>query len=154
MSKPFACSFGSEYQVLGDAFYPDAGPPHLTDHASPFCDAWCAPKPYVQFIDLMNQSSQIDSRFALVIGCGAWQHPGMEETPSEILLKSIDHQRNRARFYALSIQPTLFGELSLVRQWGRIGSLGQYKLEFHPTAESAYRAMLRLVAAKRRRGYR
>jgi len=29
------------------------------------------------------------------------------------------------RFYALSTQPTLFGEMSLIRSWGRIGTNGQ-----------------------------
>ncbi|MCF1450856.1 WGR domain-containing protein [Agrobacterium vitis] len=33
-----------------------------------------------------------------------------------------------ARFYALAVQPTLFGEVSLARAWGRIGTRGQQML--------------------------
>jgi predicted DNA-binding WGR domain protein len=40
-------------------------------------------------------------------------------------LRRIDPARNMARFYGLSIQPTLFGGASLVRNWGRIGTKGQ-----------------------------
>ncbi|MCP4781752.1 MAG: WGR domain-containing protein [Hyphomicrobium sp.] len=29
-----------------------------------------------------------------------------------------------ARFYAMSVQPNLFGQWSLLREWGRIGSAG------------------------------
>ena len=32
-----------------------------------------------------------------------------------------------ARFYALSIEPTLFGDVCLIRRWGRIGTRGQMK---------------------------
>ncbi len=34
-----------------------------------------------------------------------------------------------ARYYALSIQPTLFGEAAIVRCWGRIGKRGGEKSE-------------------------
>lgn len=38
-----------------------------------------------------------------------------------IMLARIDSRRNIARFYKLDIQPTLFGEWSIVGEWGRIG---------------------------------
>jgi predicted DNA-binding WGR domain protein len=38
-----------------------------------------------------------------------------------INLLRIDEDSNMARFYKLDVQPTLFGEWSLVREWGRIG---------------------------------
>ncbi|TIU14242.1 MAG: WGR domain-containing protein, partial [Mesorhizobium sp.] len=44
-------------------------------------------------------------------------------------LQRIDPNCNMARFYALSVQPTLFGEVSLIRNWGRIGTSGQTKVE-------------------------
>ncbi|MEJ6871814.1 WGR domain-containing protein, partial [Bradyrhizobium japonicum] len=40
-------------------------------------------------------------------------------------LRRIDITRNMRRFYLLSIQPTLFGGVSLIRDWGRIGTTGQ-----------------------------
>ncbi len=42
-----------------------------------------------------------------------------------IHLTRIDADRNMARFYAMTLQPTLFGEWALVREWGRIGSAGR-----------------------------
>ena len=35
-------------------------------------------------------------------------------------LRRIDPDRNMARFYTMSVQPTLFGEWALLREWGRI----------------------------------
>ena len=40
-------------------------------------------------------------------------------------LRRIDPDRNMARFYTMSVQPTLFGEWALLREWGRIGSAGR-----------------------------
>jgi hypothetical protein len=37
-----------------------------------------------------------------------------------------------ARFYALAIEPTLFGDMALVREWGRIGSLAAVASIFMP----------------------
>jgi predicted DNA-binding WGR domain protein len=70
-----------------------------------------------------------------------------------IHLQRIDAARNMWRFYELALQPTLFGELSLVRTWGRIGSSGQCKIVTFPEVDEAARALKRLAAAKRRRGY-
>jgi predicted DNA-binding WGR domain protein len=38
-----------------------------------------------------------------------------------IVLHRIEPQRNMRRFYALSLQPDLFGTVSVVKEWGRIG---------------------------------
>ncbi|MBN9245505.1 MAG: WGR domain-containing protein [Mesorhizobium sp.] len=70
------------------------------------------------------------------------------------LLHRIDPARNMARFYLLSLQPTLFGEVSVVRSWGRIGTAGRCKIESHETGQGACAALARLKAAKLRRGYR
>ena len=53
---------------------------------------------------------------------------------------------NMARFYVVAIEPTLFGEMALVREWGRIGSSGRRRLDLHPNRAAA--------AEKARRGYR
>src|SRR6266700_1825710 len=45
----------------------------------------------------------------------------------------IDDDRNMARFYKLDAQPTLFGEWSLVREWGRTGQAGSVTVEIHRT---------------------
>jgi predicted DNA-binding WGR domain protein len=57
------------------------------------------------------------------------------------------------RFYELALQPTLFGDVSLVRTWGRIGASGQSMIETFNREEEAARAHARLLAAKQRRGY-
>jgi predicted DNA-binding WGR domain protein len=70
-----------------------------------------------------------------------------------IHLTRIDPARNMARFYALSLAPTLFGEWLLVKEWGRIGQAGTVRAEAHPDAETAAEALARQISAKRRRGY-
>ena len=42
-----------------------------------------------------------------------------------IYLTNIEPPRNMARFYALDIEPTLFGQRALVKNWGRIGTAGR-----------------------------
>ncbi|WP_165915128.1 WGR domain-containing protein [Rhizobium sp. PP-F2F-G48] len=69
-------------------------------------------------------------------------------------LTRIDPERNMARFYLLSLQPTLFGDVSLLRNWGRIGTGGRTKIDTYDEAEAASAACDRLERSKRRRGYR
>ena len=40
-------------------------------------------------------------------------------------LRRIDPDRNIVCFYAMNLQPTLFGDWALLREWGRIGSTGR-----------------------------
>ena len=50
----------------------------------------------------------------------------------------IDHAANCARFYTLAWQPDLWGDIALVRSWGRIGSQGNRRLEgTYPDRQSA-----------------
>lgn len=72
----------------------------------------------------------------------------------QTVLRRIDPARNMARFYCLSLQPTLFGEISVVRAWGRIGTRGRMKIDSHQTGEEAATTLARLERLKRRRGYR
>ena len=69
-------------------------------------------------------------------------------------LRRIDPAQNMRRFYSLSVQPTLFGGASLIRDWGRIGTRGQTMMETFDTADDADLAFDRLERNKRRRGYR
>jgi len=71
-----------------------------------------------------------------------------------LYLERIDSARNMWRYYELAVHPTLFGEHALVRAWGRIGTPGQCKIMTFTELEAARRALKRLEAAKRRRGYR
>ncbi|MDO9641211.1 MAG: WGR domain-containing protein [Pseudotabrizicola sp.] len=68
-------------------------------------------------------------------------------------LQKFDPVRNMARFYRVDVAPTLFGESSVVRTWGRIGTLGRTALETFPTLDAAEAAGLQTVRTKLRRGY-
>ena len=70
-----------------------------------------------------------------------------------LLLKRVEPARNMARFYTLSIEPTLFGDVSLVRRWGRLGTSGKQIVELHCDRNAALHAFDRLIRIKRRRGY-
>jgi len=73
--------------------------------------------------------------------------------PAPLHLRRIDASRNMRRFYLLSIQPTLFGGATLVRNWGRVGSSGQTMMQTFDDRTDAGGAFDRLERAKRRRGY-
>ena len=63
--------------------------------------------------------------------------------------------RDIARYYVLSIEPTLFAKHTLIRRWGRIGSSGRERLQFF-AGEDALQAQVTLdtwLARKRNRGY-
>ena len=77
-----------------------------------------------------------------------------KEANDPVHLCRIDPGQNMRRFYTLAIQPTLFGGASVIRNWGRIGSNGQTKVETFDAQEDAHMALSRLERAKRRRGYR
>jgi predicted DNA-binding WGR domain protein len=40
-------------------------------------------------------------------------------------VERADASKNMARYYALSIEPNLFGDICLLRKWGRIGAKGE-----------------------------
>ncbi|MDH6263777.1 WGR domain-containing protein [Bradyrhizobium sp. BR13661] len=73
--------------------------------------------------------------------------------PEPLHLRRIDAARNMRRYYSLSTQPTLFGETSLIRNWGRIGTNGQTMVQTFDGSAEAVEAFGRLERAKRRRGY-
>ena len=45
-------------------------------------------------------------------------------------LEKVEPKQHMLRFYALRVAPTLFGEWTLIREWGRIGSPGTVRLEW------------------------
>jgi predicted DNA-binding WGR domain protein len=57
------------------------------------------------------------------------------------------------RFYAMSIDPTLFGDACLTRRWGRIGAKGQIKTHLFEREQDAVELFLDLIRQKRGRGY-
>lgn len=73
--------------------------------------------------------------------------------PDPIRLARCDPERNMARFYVLALEPTLFGEVSLSRTWGRIGTRGQVMIATFDGVAEAGSAREKLERAKRRKGY-
>jgi predicted DNA-binding WGR domain protein len=71
-----------------------------------------------------------------------------------LVLERRDSNCNMARFYVLAIEPTLFGDSALVREWGRIGSLGRRRLDLYANAKTAAEALEIWLMRKGRRGYR
>ncbi|WP_235818730.1 WGR domain-containing protein [Brucella rhizosphaerae] len=57
------------------------------------------------------------------------------------------------RFYTVSLQPTLFGEWSLVRRWGRVGTKGRSLLHTYESEVRARVALDQAVCKRRKRGY-
>ncbi|CAK12274.1 WGR domain-containing protein [Rhizobium johnstonii] len=78
----------------------------------------------------------------------------MTREPYRLYIERIDPSKNMARYYALSIEPNLFGGTSLVRSWGRIGSRGQQKIHVFDSEAKAVDLLLTLLRKKRSRGYR
>jgi len=72
---------------------------------------------------------------------------------SDVYLRKVDATRNMARFYHVDLAPNLFGEISVVRSWGRIGTQGKMMIETCSSAQAAQVNAARLVRAKLRRGY-
>ena len=77
----------------------------------------------------------------------------LEVFPTAVDLKRIDPSLNMRRFYRMSVQPDLFGGVSLVWEWGRIGYRGQMLVEQHDDEGRAVNALMKLSATKKRRGY-
>ena len=70
-----------------------------------------------------------------------------------LVLERVDRTKNMSRYYLLSVEPTLFAELSLVRQWGRIGRVGQRRIDLYASPPLAQIALNTWLEKKQRRGY-
>lgn len=78
----------------------------------------------------------------------------LELFPENIRIERVDSEANMYRFYRLRLMPDLFGGVSLLREWGRIGTQGRHRIELFADAGSAADAMITLYRAKQKRGYR
>lgn len=73
--------------------------------------------------------------------------------PYQLYIERMDTSRNLARFYAMTITSSLFGEACLIRRWGRIGTSGRLKVHSFDREQDAVALFLDLVKQKRARGY-
>ncbi|MBL0373507.1 WGR domain-containing protein [Rhizobium sp. KVB221] len=74
--------------------------------------------------------------------------------PYQLYSRRIDADQNMARYYSLSIQATLFGEIAVTRRWGRIGVRGGEMTETFACERQAAIHFLDLARKKHRKGYR
>jgi predicted DNA-binding WGR domain protein len=76
-----------------------------------------------------------------------------QDTIQYLALDRYDPTCNMARYYVLSIEPSLFGDATLIREWGRIGRPGRTRIELYETQPKAVEALETWLERKRRRGY-
>ena len=80
------------------------------------------------------------------------QHAVATDWP-RMMLRRVDPARNMSRFWSARLQPSLYEEIVLVRNWGRIGSWGQERSYWFSTRQAALGAFNKITAAKCRGGY-
>lgn len=68
-------------------------------------------------------------------------------------LHRIEVKANMARFYTVDVVPNLFGEISVMRNWGRIGTYGRASVQTCASTEEAERAASLTLRQKMRRAY-
>ena len=63
-------------------------------------------------------------------------------------------EKNIHRYYSLHIQPTLFGEWDVVRQWGRVGQRGgQQRVDHYLSYDEAKRRYEALCQLRKNHQY-
>jgi predicted DNA-binding WGR domain protein len=72
---------------------------------------------------------------------------------NRIYLERHDPDKNMHRFYQIYVAPGIFGDWSLVREWGRVGSPGTVRKEWFATEEEAINAAQILSQSKQKGGY-
>jgi predicted DNA-binding WGR domain protein len=70
------------------------------------------------------------------------------------MLFRINPAFNEKRFYRLLLMPSLFGEVQMLREFGRIGQPGRVMIETFDSEAEAQKKMDKLSSQKLKRGYR
>jgi len=81
-------------------------------------------------------------------------HASSPDTIQLLVLERREPDLNMARYYVLSIEPSLFGDPTLVREWGRVGHNGRRIIEIHENDRDAAQALDTWLERKLQRGYR
>ena len=68
-------------------------------------------------------------------------------------LTRTDPTRNINRFYVVQVLPTLFGDWTIMREWGRRGSPGTMRLHSYQRREEAHADERRTIKRRLQRGY-
>jgi predicted DNA-binding WGR domain protein len=69
-------------------------------------------------------------------------------------LTRIDRTRNIDRFYVVQVMPSLLGEWTVMREWGRRGSPGTVRLSSYAMRNEAETAEQRTIKRRLQHGYR
>lgn len=101
----------------------------------------------------MNRPRPTDSNKSLDLASREGDSVSMIAQPYQLYVERMDPAKNMARYYAMSIETTLFGDVCLTRRWGRIGARGQALQHHFNKEEDAVLLFLELLRSKRRRGY-
>ncbi|MBS3954218.1 MAG: WGR domain-containing protein [Methylomicrobium sp.] len=72
---------------------------------------------------------------------------------THIYLERHDPDKNLHRFYQMFVTPGIFGDWSLVREWGKVGSPGTVRKDWFDSKEEAKTAGNKLRVIKDRKGY-
>ena len=68
-------------------------------------------------------------------------------------LSRTDPTRNIDRFYVVQVMPTLFGDWTVLREWGRRGYPGTVRLSSYQRRNDAETAEQRTIKRRLQRGY-
>jgi len=107
-----------------------------------------------EHITEMNRSRPTDSKHSLDRSRAIDDSSGMLTQPYHLYIERTNAAKNVARYYALEISTTLFGDTCLTRRWGRIGFSGQTMAHHFEDERDAVRLFLALTRQKRAKGYR
>jgi predicted DNA-binding WGR domain protein len=66
---------------------------------------------------------------------------------------SVEPAKNRARFYTLHWQRSLWQEEALVQSWGRIGTPGRRQVTFYAERVQAQETIMRVIQHRLQHGY-
>jgi len=70
-----------------------------------------------------------------------------------LVLNRVYPNAKIAWFCVLSIDASLFGDVALIREWERIGTTGQRKIELYESESRAVEVLEAWLHRKQRRGY-
>ena len=79
--------------------------------------------------------------------------PELGGPSQKIVLTRIRPEKNERRFYAVDISRDMFGEITVSRNWGRIGTSGRQRYDPYPNIRAAQQALDVITKSKRKRGY-
>jgi predicted DNA-binding WGR domain protein len=79
--------------------------------------------------------------------------PNLGGPSQKIVLTRIRPEKNERRFYAVDISQDMFGQISVSRNWGRIGTSGRLRYDPYPNIRAAQQALDVITKSKRKRGY-